>query len=222
VAELVQAVKLFAAEWPAAREHWRECDPRLYAVTPGEPVDRIIEVMPTPFGALVRAILHQQVSVAAGRSIINRLVAACGGAVEPALVLALSDADLQAAGLSRGKVRYLRALAEAAMDGLLADIEQQPDHEVERRLVAVPGIGRWTVEMFMLFHLGRPDVFSGRDLGLREGVQVLDGLDGPLTVQEAEARAEAWRPYRSVAALVLWDLLRRTRLERRARVASGR
>src|SRR5262249_62031780 len=77
--EIVQAVKLFADEWPLARETWRTTDPALYAVAPPEPVDRIIEVLPTPFGALVRSILHQQVSVAAGRAIVNRPAAARGG-----------------------------------------------------------------------------------------------------------------------------------------------
>lgn len=199
-----------------AREHWRTRDPLLYAVTPEQPVERLMEAMPTAFGALVRAIVHQQVSIAAGRSIATRLVAACGGEAEPARVLALSEADLQAAGLSRGKIRYVRALAEGASDGLLTDIEAQSEEEIERRLVLLPGIGVWTAKMFLLFHVRRLDVFAGGDLGLREGIEVLDGMSGPLTIAEAEARATAWSPYRSVASVVLWDLLRRTRLEGRA------
>jgi DNA-3-methyladenine glycosylase II len=214
VSELIQAVKFFAAEWPAARAYWSERDPRLFAVTPAEPVDRIIEVLPTPFGALVRAIMHQQVSIYAGRSILTRLVAACDGGLEPGRVLALSDGELQQVGLSRSKIRYVRALAEAVGNGLLAEIEHQPDDEIARRLVTLPGVGQWTVQMFLLFHLRRPDVFSGHDLGLREGIQVLDARDRPITATEAEERAEVWRPYRSVAAIVLWDLVRRTREER--------
>jgi DNA-3-methyladenine glycosylase II len=209
--ELVQAVKLYAAEWSQARELWQTVDPRLHAAMPAEPVDRIIEVMPTPFGALVRAILHQQVSVAAGRAIVRRLLAAIGGDLDAARIVALTDDELRAAGLSRGKVRYIRALAEAEVAGTLARIEELPDEEIERALLALPGIGIWTVKMFLLFHLARPDVFAGGDLGLREGIRFLDGGTVPLTPAEAEARAERWRPYRSVASVVLWDYLHRTR-----------
>jgi DNA-3-methyladenine glycosylase II len=209
--ELVQAVKLYTAEWPKARELWQTVDPRLHAAMPEEPVDRIIEVMETPFGALVRSILHQQVSVASGRAMVGRLIAAVEGELEGARVMALTDDELRAAGLSRGKVRYIRALAEAEVAGTLAGIEGLPDEEIERVLLALPGIGIWTVKMFLLFHLARPDVFACGDLGLREGIRFLDGGTVPLTAAEAEARAELWRPYRSVASVVLWDYLRRSR-----------
>src|SRR6266545_4492625 len=92
--EIVQAVKLFSAEWPVARDMWRETDPLLYAVTPPEPVDRLMEVTQTPFGALVRSILHQQVSIFAGRAIVSRLVAAAGGEMDAERTLALSEDDL--------------------------------------------------------------------------------------------------------------------------------
>jgi DNA-3-methyladenine glycosylase II len=210
--ELVQAIKLFQAEWADARAAWREVDPKLYAATPPEPVERVMEVTPTAFGALVRSILHQQVSVMAGRAIVRRLAAASGGELDAVRILSLSDDELRAVGLSRGKVRYVRALAEAEVSGGIADLEKQPDEEIHRRLIALPGVGIWTVKMFLLFHVQRPDVFAGEDLGLREAIRVLDGMERPPTIQESHIRAEIWAPYRSVAAVSLWDFLRRSRL----------
>ena len=144
--------------------------------------------------------------------IISCLAAACGGELDAARVLALSDDELRAVGLSRGKVRYVRALAEAEVAGDLAELEHLPDEEIHRRLIALPGVGIWTVKMFLLFHVQRPDVFAGEDLGLREAIRVLDATEAAPTIAEAHARAEVWAPYRSVAAVSLWDFLRRSRL----------
>ncbi len=209
--ELIRPVRLFQHEWPLARAAWEQTDPRLFLATPPEPLDRIMEDMPTSFGAVVRSILHQQVSIFAGRAIISRLVAACGGEVEPERVKALTEMELRQIGLSQQKVRYVQALATAAADGLFADIESLPEKAIAQRLVRLPGIGIWTVQMFCIFHLQRPDIFSGGDLGLREGIRILDERAEPPIVAEAERRAEVWSPYRSVAAVVLWDLVRRTR-----------
>lgn len=209
---LVRPFRLFSGEWAAARSAWAAADPRLYAVTPEEPVERLMEEMPTAFGALVRAILHQQVSIHAGRAIVGRLVAACGGSVDPTAVLSLTDEQFREVGLSRQKIIYVRALAAGAVAGALAGLQEMPEAEVAQRLVMLPGIGVWTAQMFCIFHLQRPDVFSGGDLGLREGIRILDALERSPTVTEAEARAEVWKPYRSVAAVTLWDLVRRTRL----------
>ena len=222
LADFIQAVQLFQDEWPEARAHWQQVDPALFAAASPEPVERLMEVMPSAFGALVRAIIHQQVSIYAGRAICGRLVDACGDEVEPLAVLRLSDEDLRAVGLSRQKTIYMRALAGAAAAGDLDDLEEESEAEVTRRLVRLPGIGVWTAKMFCMFHLMRPDVFSGDDLGLREGIRVLDAMPGPLTSTDAERRAEIWSPYRSVAAVALWDLLRRTRAaDAEARKAAG-
>lgn len=209
---LVRAVQLFKAEWSAARGYWLTADPRLFEVTPPEPIERIMEVMPTGFGALVRAIGHQQVSIYAGRAIVGRLVEACGGTLEPEAVLRLTDEEVRAVGFSRQKVLYVRGLARAAATGGLDGLEDASEAGVTERLVQLPGVGVWTAKMFCIFHLERPDVFSGGDLGLREGVRILDGQDQQLTPEAAEKRAEVWSPYRSVAAVSLWDLVRRTRL----------
>ena len=208
------APRLFAAEWAAARAAWETSDSVLHAAAPAEPVDRPLEPMPNHFAALATSITHQQVSIAAGRSIARRTVEVCGGAWSPPAVLALSEEELRAAGLSRAKVRYIRALAEADARGDLAGLEDESDESAVARLVHLPGIGAWTAKMFLLFHLRRPDIFSGDDFGLREGIRLLDGLASQPSAREAEARAERWRPYRSVASLVLWDLLRRSRLSR--------
>jgi DNA-3-methyladenine glycosylase II len=170
--------------------------------------------MPTHFAALTRSIIHQQVSIAAGRAIGDRFVAACGGERTADAVLRLTPEELLAAGLSRAKARYIVALAEADRRGELENLEELADDEAIARLVALPGIGVWTAKMFLLFHLRRADIFSGDDLGLRMGIGLLDERSTPPTPTEAESRAELWRPYRSVAALVLWDLVRRTRAER--------
>jgi DNA-3-methyladenine glycosylase II len=208
--------RLFAAEWDAARRAWKTADPALYLATPASPVDRPIDEMPSHFAALTRSIIHQQVSMAAGRAIGARFLAVVGGDRTPETVLRLAPEDLLAAGLSRAKARYVLALADAAARGELDDLDSLPDQEVIRRLTTLPGIGVWTAKMFLLFHLRRPDVFSGDDLGLRMGIQLLDGRDAPPTATDADERAEAWRPYRSPASLVLWDLVRRARADRRS------
>lgn len=213
--------RLFAAEWAAARAGWKTADPVLYLASPPAPVDRPIDEMPTHFAALTRSIIHQQVSMAAGRAIGARFLAACGGAWTADAVQALANEDLLAAGLSRAKARYVAALADADLRGDLAALDELSDEAVIARLVPLPGIGIWTAKMFLLFHLRRPDVFSGDDLGLRLGIGLLDGLDAPPTPAAAEARAAPWQPYRSVASLVLWDLVRRTRAEQAASRADG-
>lgn len=212
MSELVQAVRMFQGEWSAARAAWERADPALYAATPPEPIDRFMEVMTSPFGALVRAIGHQQVSIYAGRAIVSRLVDASQG-LDPAAVLQLSDDELRAVGLSWQKVKYVRALAEAAVAGELDGLEAATEAEVTERLVRLPGIGVWSAKMFCIFYLERPDVFSGDDLGLREGIRILDQMTEPISAAAAEARAEIWSPFRSVAAVSLWDLVRRTRLD---------
>lgn len=214
MAQLVRPVQLFQSEWSSARLLWKTTDPALFNATPSDPIERIMEIMPTAFGALVRAIGHQQVSIYAGRAIVGRLVDRCGGELGAHAVLRLTDEELRAVGFSRQKVIYLRAIAQAATIGELDDLGQLDEAEVTARLVQFPGIGIWTSKMFCIFHLELPDVFSGGDLGLREGIRILDGLDAQLSPANAERRAEAWSPYRSVAAISLWDLVRRTRLGR--------
>ncbi len=160
------------------------------------------------FGALMRAIVGQQVSVASARAIEARLRAA--GFHNAEAVAAASEEALRGCGLSRPKVRYLRALAAAGLD--YAALEQAEEAEVVARLVALPGIGRWTAEIYVMFALGRADAFAAGDLALQEAARLIFEL--PERPGEAALRelAEAWRPWRGVAARLLWAYYRAVKL----------
>ena len=152
------------------------------------------------FTALLDAIVGQQVSVASANAIWARMTAA--GLIEMAAVAAASDEDLRAAGLSRQKARYAKALASSGIDFIT--LRDDVDEVVVARLVAVPGIGRWTAEIYAMFALGRADVFAAGDLALQEGARVLFGLDDRPSEKALRAMAEAWSPWRAVAARILW------------------
>ena len=156
------------------------------------------------FEALMGAIVSQQVSVAAAAAIWGRLKAA--GLTTPHTVAGAPEEALRTAGLSRQKVRYVRALAEAGID--YAALRRAPDTEVVATLTAVPGIGRWTAEIYAMFSLGRADVFAPADLALQEAARSLFAL--PDRPREATLRrmAEAWSPWRAVAARMLWAYYR--------------
>ncbi len=166
----------------------------------------------SPFEALVRAIAGQQISTFAAAAIYGRLRASAGDPLTPAGVLSRSPEELRTTGLSGRKVAYIRDLAERALDGRLGldRLDELSDDEVRTQLVAVAGIGPWSADMFLLFQLHRPDVFPSGDLGIRKAVQLLDGLDQPPTEKSAAARAEQWRPYRSLATRYLFWLLFRS------------
>ncbi|PZX17541.1 DNA-3-methyladenine glycosylase II [Palleronia aestuarii] len=155
---------------------------------------------PAGFAALVDAIVSQQVSVASAAAIGGRVEAA--GFHDPARILEADDDALRACGLSRPKARYLRALAEAGID--FDALASAPTDEIVATLVTVPGIGRWTAEIYALFALGRADAFPAGDLALQEGARLL--FDLPARPGEGALRkmAEPWRPWRGVAARGLW------------------
>jgi len=159
---------------------------------------------PDGFAALLDAIVGQQVSVAAARAIWARLELA--GLTQAEAMAGASDAALRAAGLSRQKARYGRALAQAGID--YAALRQLPDAEVMSRLVAVPGIGPWTAEIYAMFALGRADVFAPGDLALQESARLLFGLTARPTPAALRRMAEAWSPWRAVAARMLWAYYR--------------
>lgn len=152
------------------------------------------------FAALMGAIVSQQVSVASARAILGRLEAA--GLTTPEAIAAAGDEALRAGGLSRQKIRYIRALAETGID--FDALRIAPDIEVVEQLIIVPGIGRWTAEIYAMFSLGRADVFAPNDLALQEAARLL--FDLPERPREATLRrmAEAWSPWRTVAAGLLW------------------
>lgn len=157
------------------------------------------------FWVLCSAILAQQVSGAAARS-INRRVRDLFPErrhPDPQSLLATSARELRSAGVSRQKARYLHALAEAFATGHLARVRfsRLSDEEIIERLTAVVGIGRWTAEMFLIFSVRRQDIFPVDDLGIRRGMERFFDIDEVAAMVE---RAERWRPYRTVASLYLW------------------
>ena len=157
------------------------------------------------FATLVLLILEQQVSLASARATFTRL-AARAGTLEPARVLALDDETFRAAGVSRQKTAYVRALAEAVAGGRL-DVERLrrlPDEAVREALVAIKGIGPWTADVYLLMVLRRPDVWPSRDLALAVAAHEVKGLGGRPGVDELDRIGEAWRPWRAVAARILW------------------
>ncbi len=159
------------------------------------------------FEALARIVTGQQVSTAAARTVWGRVVEGFGGVPSPEQ-LASEDAEskLRAAGLSGRKASYIVGIAEAIVAGdlRLNELDEAADDEVMETLVSLRGLGPWSAEMFMLFDLGRPDVFSGGDLGLRHGIRIAYGMEQAPTPAEAAAIAERWRPNRSLASLYLW------------------
>ncbi len=160
------------------------------------------------FPTLVRIVLEQQVSLASAQAAFDRLVAALGdpGELTPERFLTLDDAQLLAIGFSRQKTGYCRGLAAAIHSGVL-DLEglgRLPDREVFERLVALPGIGPWTASIYMLMAMGRPDVWPATDMALLSSLAQVRGLSAPPAADVAAQIAEAWRPWRSVAARLLW------------------
>ena len=162
------------------------------------------------YGSLVRTIVGQQLSTKAARTIYARLVALFGdNPPTPAELLAADEAALRAAGLSRQKIGYLRDLAARieSRDLDLGTLPRLPDEEVSARITAVKGLGQWSADMFLIFHLRRPDVLPVGDLGVRRAVQKVYGLPGLPDVDGLRALAEPWRPWRTLACLYLWESL---------------
>jgi DNA-3-methyladenine glycosylase II len=163
------------------------------------------------YGALVRAIVGQQLSVLAARAIYGRLTARFGGRPpRPAEILADEPEELRAAaGLSRAKVGFLRSLAEHVLSGELEleRLHELGDEQVIAELTAVKGIGQWSAHMFLMFHLERADVLAVGDLGIRRAIELAYGLDGLPDPPAMEAIAEPWRPHRTLACRYLWRSL---------------
>lgn len=154
---------------------------------------------------LLRTIVGQQVSVAAARSMWAKLEAAFGSPPDLNLLLAASDEDLRAAGMSRQKAGYIRSLASLVLSGEL-DLEKLPkdDEEAIALLTKIKGIGRWSAEIYLLFAEGRGDVFPAGDLAVLVEIGRLMGLSEKPSEKQLRELAEAWRPYRGAAAVLAW------------------
>jgi DNA-3-methyladenine glycosylase II len=172
-----------------------------------------------PYEALVRAITHQQVHGRAAEAILGRFIALYPGHDFPPAVLVL-DTPVEAmrgCGLSGNKVAAIRDIAEKAVGGLVPTGDaaaRLPDEALIERLVAIRGVGRWTVEMMLIFTLGRRDVLPIDDFGVREGWKVAAGLEAQPKPKELAAIGEAWAPWRSVAAWYLWRVADADRIAR--------
>ena len=164
------------------------------------------------FTTLARSIVGQQISVKAAQSVWDRFVATVGGSnlhLQPAEVLALEVAAVRAAGLSARKVEYLFDLARHFEAGTVhvRQWQQMDDEAIIEELVAIRGIGRWTAEMFLIFHLLRPNVLPLDDLGLLKGISLNYFSGEPVSRAEAREVGDAWAPYRSVATWYIWRSL---------------
>ena len=185
------------AAWLAAQ------DPRLAAAL-AETGPLPLRRKPDGFAELLSAIVSQQVSTASANAIWGRMRDA--GLTGPRKIMWASDDDLRAVGLSRQKIRYARALAEARID--YPALREAPTDEVIATLVAVPGIGAWTAEIYAMFSLGRADVFAHGDLALQEAARILYDLPDRPKERQMRQMAEAWSPWRSVAARLFWSYYR--------------
>ena len=159
-----------------------------------------------PFGALVRAIVYQQLAGAAARAIHGRVLAAVGGPLTPESLNAVSDADLRAAGLSANKLASLRDLSAKVLDGtvVLTRTSRRSDEDLIERLTSVRGIGPWTAQMHLMFQLRRLDVWPTGDLGVRQGYALAWKLDPVPTAKQLEPLGDRFRPYRSIVARYCW------------------
>jgi DNA-3-methyladenine glycosylase II len=165
---------------------------------------------PDAYGALLRTVVAQQVSSHAARAIHGRVLEAFGGKTPtPKQILAADESVLRGAGLSGRKVEYIRDLAAHIENGELEldRLDELSDEEVISEIVAIRGFGRWSAEMFLIFHLERPDVLAGDDMGIRKAVQLLDGLERMPSPKQVLEIGERWRPHRSLASIYLWESL---------------
>jgi DNA-3-methyladenine glycosylase II len=191
----------------AAIKHFKKADPVLHRVILALPK---LDAKPRRnyFMSLVSSVISQQLSTKAARTIRGRFLGLFPGKSlpKPETVLAMSDAKMRAAGLSYSKIKYIKEIAKAFRDKqvLPHKFHRQTDEEIIEQLVQIKGIGRWTAEMFLMFSLGRPDVFSIGDLGLRNAIQKIYGLKHPPTPKQMEKIAKKWSPHRTVASRYLW------------------
>jgi methylated-DNA-[protein]-cysteine S-methyltransferase len=201
----------FGFDPTAAVEHLRTCDAALARL-----IDKVgpfrlqLKRTPSTFAALAEAIVYQQLTAKAAAAIFARFCALfpdVKGGPTAAQVVGASDEILRNVGLSRSKLLSLRDLAQKAVNGevpTLAEVQRMADEEIVRRLTIVRGVGRWTVEMLLIFRLGRADVLPADDYGVRQGFALVYGCDELPIRHDLEAYGSRWAPYRSVASWYLW------------------
>ena len=192
--------------WSDGVDFLRQLDPKWEAIIDAVGPCRL-QPRPDRFGTLVRAIIGQQISSKAATSIDKRVRELAGEPHEPAAILKVGEAGLRACGLSGVKARYVLNLAQAVQDGAvpLDEVHAWEDEAIVAALTGIKGVGPWTAEMFLIFALGRADVLSVGDLGIRVGLRDFYGLDALPGPNQCRELTEKWRPYRTVAMWYLWE-----------------
>ena len=201
----------FMIDFESALEHFESSDPKMHQLALTALAHDNELTVPRSrsrreyFQALSSAIVGQQLSTKAADTIWGRVAALAGGQVSPDSVVKLRHDELRAAGMSNAKAAYLLSLADDVLSKkiILDDLDKLEDEAVIARLTELKGIGRWSAEMFLMFTLGRPDVFSAGDLGLIRAIEQHYGRTG-IKPDEAIILAETWSPHRTTASLVLW------------------
>jgi len=201
-----QALRHLSAADPVMRRIIRECGP--CTLTP--------ETRRPPFQSLVQAVAHQQLNGTAANTILRRFIKLFPGRrfPRPEDIATVSDETLRGAGFSRAKVASIRDIAAKTLAGVVPtsrQIERLSDDEIIARLTEVRGVGRWTVEMLLIFQLGRPDVLPADDFGVRTGFHLAYRRRELPKVKELLAVGERWRPHRTTAAWYLWQVANRTK-----------
>jgi DNA-3-methyladenine glycosylase II len=195
---------------PEAQAHLsKRCKVMRRLIKAHGPCGLVPDMSRSPFESLVRAVAHQQLNGTAAESILRRFRALFPGKRFPSAkqLDTVDDDALRAAGFSRAKIASLRDMAAKTLDGTIPNsraIREMSDAEIIDRLVQVRGVGRWTVEMLLIFKLGRPDVFPADDFGVRNGFRIAHGLAEMPKPKDLLAHAELWRPFSTTAAWYLW------------------
>lgn len=189
-----------------ALQHFKKADPILYKVAVTLEVPEVVS-RGDHFYSLVRTITNQQLSGKAADTIFGRVVKLLPKEkLDPLEILKIEDIKLREAGLSYSKISYLKDLAQRTVNNQIPfeSFETLPEEDIILELTKIKGIGRWSAEMFLMFHLARPDVFSYGDLGLKKAIQNIYKLEKHPTSEEAEEISVKWSPYRTYASRVLW------------------
>ena len=195
---------------PEAHAHLsRRCPVMRRLIKSHGPCALVPEARRSPFESLVSAVAHQQLNGTAAETILRRFRGLFPGRrfPTPAQLATVQDDALRAAGFSWAKIAAIRDIAARTLDGTVPTaraIRAMPDAEIIERLVQVRGVGRWTVEMLLIFQLGRPDVLPADDFGVRSGFRIAFGLDEMPKPKELLAHGERWRPHGTTAAWFLW------------------
>jgi DNA-3-methyladenine glycosylase II len=193
-----------------AIRHLKSSDRVLAALIEAHGTCNIEPALNHPFHALVSSIISQQISAGAARAIKGRMFDLLDAKVfTPEGILTMSPKEYRSAGLSRAKTEYIRGLSLAVKKGQLdfSSLAECEEEEVISRLVGLSGVGRWTAEMFLIFGLGRPDVLSVNDTGLKRAFRLAYNLGQMPSADEMISIGEPWKPYRSVASWYLWRMI---------------